>query len=88
MGEIENTLNNLPQINDVVVKYFNNSNKRKTIIAFIKSNDLSKDKISKYLEKNLPRIMLPSDIRIVDSDFPRNSNGKIDRKKIIKNYGN
>ena len=88
LGEIENTLNNLPQINDVVVKYFNNSNKRKTIIAFIKSNDLSKDKISKYLEKNLPRIMLPSDIRIVDSDFPRNSNGKIDRKKITENYGN
>ena len=27
-------------------------------------------------------------IRIVDSDFPRNSNGKIDRKKITENYGN
>ena len=88
LGEIENTLNNLPQINDVIVKHFNDSKQSEIIIAFIKSNDISKDQVTSYLEKNLPRIMLPTDIRIINNDFPRNNNGKIDRKKITKNYGN
>ncbi|MFL2661211.1 MAG: AMP-binding protein [Alphaproteobacteria bacterium] len=88
LGEIENTLNNLPQIDDVVVKYFNDKKKKEIIIAFIKSNNLLKDQITNYLEKSLPRIMQPSAIRMIEDDFPRNINGKIDRKKLTKNYGN
>ena len=43
------------------------------------------DDIKKSAEKELPSYMIPSKIVLV-KNIPLNSNGKLDRKKIIKNY--
>ena len=43
------------------------------------------DEIKKLAEEELPNYMIPSKIILV-KNIPLNSNGKLDRKKIIKNY--
>ena len=45
---------------------------------------ISKNKILNFIEKNLPKYMLPSEVFIRESDFPRTQNGKINKKELIK----
>ena len=49
------------------------------------NNEITIDEIKKLAEKELPNYMIPSKIILV-KNIPLNSNGKLDRKKIIKNY--
>lgn len=49
------------------------------------NNVITIDEIKKLAEEELPNYMIPSKIILV-KNIPLNSNGKLDRKKIIKNY--
>jgi acyl-CoA synthetase (AMP-forming)/AMP-acid ligase II len=52
------------------------------LFSFIESNcKIEKNLILKYLEDNLPEYMVPKDILYI-KEFPLNSNGKIDLKKL------
>ena len=57
----------------------------KKIYAFIIQTkvDLTKKKIINYLEKKLPNYMMPNEIYFIKNNFPRNENGKIDKKALL-----
>ena len=57
------------------------------MIGVIKTidNNVTVNQINELLKKELVSYMIPSKIILV-KNLPLNSNGKIDRKKIIKEY--
>jgi len=56
-----------------------------SILLFIESETDLKEGLGGHLKKHLPAYMIPKDIVRV-SLFPRNSNGKTDRKALINRY--
>lgn len=78
LGEIESRILGISEVVEAVVLYY-----QKKLIAFIqvrKNIDLRSK-----LVKILPRYMIPNIIQYV-SDFPLNTNNKIDRKKLLNDY--
>lgn len=87
LNEIELSLNQIVGVNEAIVftsSYHNLNNK---IIAFVsyKSRSLKKDYVYEILKKKLPNYMIPSNIFLVNN-LLKNSNNKIDRVKIKKEY--
>ncbi len=79
LEEIRNRITEYPGISDAVVKY---DNRLKLIIAFYVGNkEASREKISAYLLKHLPRYMIPSIYQKIES-LPILSNGKVDFSKL------
>lgn len=80
----------MENINNVaVLPVFNDENKISHLTAFVvlnRENDLSNLKnsmiIKDEVKKFIPAYMIPRNIKILKS-FPLNTNGKIDRKKLI-----
>ena len=88
--EIEHAISGIETVDQTkVLVDFDKKNSKKYIAAFVstKNNSLNQDKITKILSKKLPKYMVPQKIVIINSDFPRNKNGKIDTNKLsrIKN---
>ena len=89
--DIENNLRKVENINNVaVLPVFNDENKISHLTAFVvlnKENDLSNLKnsmiIKDEVKKFIPAYMIPRNIKILKS-FPLNTNGKIDRKKLME----
>ena len=54
-------------------------------VILLKQKENSKKYILKYLEKKLPKYMLPDDVYIVDA-LPVKPSGKVDIDKLIKQY--
>lgn len=92
--EIEDIENNLRKVknikNTVVFPVFNNEHKISHLTAFVvlnEENGLSNLKnstlIKNELKKLIPVYMIPRNIKILN-DFPLNTNGKIDRKKLME----
>jgi amino acid adenylation domain-containing protein len=55
------------------------------VLLFIESEKKLKKGLEEHLKKHLPAYMIPKEI-ITVSLFPLNSNGKTDRKAVMKNY--
>ena len=94
IAEIENTLKYRSDCNDLIVLPFTkNSNlSYKNLVYFIKTDEPTKDKeyFLNLAKQFLPTFMHPTEVIIITSDFPRNINGKIDKKKLenlfLKHY--
>lgn len=81
LGEIEIAAQSVEGIKRVCAIY---DKGKKEIILFYKSDMLLKNEhILKMIRKRLPAFMMPSRLIRLD-DFPQNSNGKIDRVRIIE----
>lgn len=90
--EIEDIENNLRKVdnikNAIVIPIYKNDKIAylKGIVQLKEKNELSNIKngtlIKKELSKYLPQYMIPRNVTVID-EFPMNTNGKIDRKKLM-----
>lgn len=89
--DIENNLRKVKNINNAVVfPIFNEEHKISHLTAYVvlnEENELSNLKnsilIKNELKKLIPSYMIPRNIKIL-KEFPLNTNGKIDRKKLME----
>lgn len=84
LGEIENTMKNIYGVKNCTIlldKEENNS----TLIAFviIDNSIIDEEVFRNTLVKKLPHYMIPNQFEFLD-EFPLNTNGKIDRKKLLE----
>ncbi len=79
-GEIENVFNTAKNVELAVCLY--DKEKDELILAYESSEQMD-DQLREYGEKKLPYYMQPSVYEVFES-FPKNANGKIDRKMILK----
>ncbi len=89
--EIENTFRTKSICKDITVIPFSRNNTRiYTDLIFYIRRDEKVKKNKKYFfsiaTKLLPKFMQPSNIFLLDNDFPRNINGKIDKKELKKQF--
>lgn len=85
LGEIQNCIKELEEVYDAVILINDQIKFQEKIYAFIIQTkvDLTKKKIINYLEKKLPNYMMPNEIYFIKNNFPRNENGKIDKKALL-----
>lgn len=83
LGEIENIFSTCFSVEDVVVKAFGEGDD-KYLAAFYVSNETlpTVQNIRKQLFGKLPTYMIPSEF-IELEEFPKNTNAKIDRKRLV-----
>jgi amino acid adenylation domain-containing protein/FkbH-like protein len=84
-GEIEILLSGIEGINDAVIKAQKFDENDDRLVAYLSvSKDFSLDprKINARIKQKLPIYMIPSIYKIM-GEFPRTSNGKIDRKALV-----
>ncbi|CAH0992281.1 Linear gramicidin synthase subunit D [Sinobacterium norvegicum] len=88
LGDIEASIRNNISCNQVVViPWPIKEGFVEGLVAFVDvSDDSSEDEIATVLQANLPKYMLPKDIRLV-SEFPLNTNGKVDRLMLKNSLG-
>lgn len=78
-GEVEAAIRKMPDIEDVIVKGFDNGKGSQYLCAFyIAGRDIDRDEFGSHLERLLPRYMHPEAYVRMDS-FPLNANGKVNR---------
>ena len=84
---VEAKLRSIKLIDQCVVIEKKSKNYDNYFVGVIKTtdNNITVDQINELLKKELVNYMIPSKIVLV-KNLPLNSNGKIDRKKIIKEY--
>ena len=86
LGEVENTiLLNSSVVEAVVLPVKNDRKYAEYLVAyvkFIKEKELNE--LLEFIASRLPSYMVPMKIIPVNDDFPRNTNGKIDRKKLLE----
>lgn len=78
LGEIEAAANLIPAVRSCACVY---DKERSRIVLFAETNALSGGELGKHLKSQLPRYMLPAEIRILPL-LPHTPNGKIDRKAL------
>lgn len=88
--ELESVLLALSQVDEAVVIPRPSNELGQEIIALIVSSTedemLLKQQIIKHCQLNLPNYMIPKQV-IFLAELPRNANGKIDNKHLIKTFG-
>lgn len=91
LDDIANNLNKINYIANSVVMPVYRDERISYIIAFVTLNTKMEEsnlkigiRIKNDLRKLIPSYMIPRKIKILDS-FPLNTNGKIDRKKLMQN---
>lgn len=82
LGEIENAANAINGLEIGVCIYDKTSSK---IVLFYKSNDIENNTVIEGIKLKVPQYMWPNEI-IKINRVPYNSNGKIDRKKLMSDY--
>ena len=84
LGEIENTIKNIPGIKNCTVIFNNEDSANSTLIAFVimDSSKIDQETFRNNLVRKLPHYMVPNQFEFL-TDFPLNTNGKIDRKKLL-----
>lgn len=89
LGEIESVLNEFPDIESSSVIIHKIDDVHKQLIAFyiLKKDreELNKELLKKFLNKKLPKYMIPASY-IKLSSFPLTLTNKVDRKALIKIY--
>lgn len=87
LGEIEATLNRHPDLRAAVVLAPQRSTGGRRLVAFaIPVGEVHTSDLAGYLAERLPKYLVPSDIRLVDS-FPLSANGKVDRRAMTELAG-
>ena len=84
LGEVENILRGLPEIKDVLAKGFRDSQGRVILCAYYLSRSgeaLPKQYLADKLAEKVPAYMIPQFFVRLD-EFPKNANGKLDRKAL------
>ena len=88
LEEVENCFKEIEGVTDAVSIAFNRSGRgsNSDLFSFIRVNSqkINKNFIYSKIQKKLPRFMVPTDIFIFRSDFPRTQNGKVDKKELTK----
>ena len=83
LGEIEHHARNFTKETNVFAVPVEKSPGGLQIYLFIENYSGNYNEINEYLKTKIPHYMLPSKITSI-SNIPLNSNGKIDRKSLIK----
>lgn len=85
LGEIENTIKNIHGVKNCTILLNKDSAENTTLVAFviIDSSLIDQETFRNILVKKLPHYMIPNQFEYLD-EFPLNTNGKIDRKKLIE----
>ena len=84
LEEIEFALNSIAGVEQSAVLYQRSKSAYGKIIAYISSQkDINETSIKTIMKDILPTYMIPNKITILDT-LPKNQNGKIDRKFLIK----
>lgn len=84
LGEIESTIKNISGIKNCTVIFNNEDSANPTLIAFVimDSSKIDQETFRNNLVRKLPHYMVPNQFEFL-TDFPLNTNGKIDRKKLL-----
>ena len=84
LGEIESTIRKISGVKNCTVLLNTFENNNSSLIAFIilDNSKLNEENFRNILVSKLPHYMMPSQFMFVD-DFPLNTNGKIDKKKLV-----
>ena len=78
-GEVEAAIRKMPQVEDVIVKGFDNGRGSQYLCAFyIAGRDMGREELSAHLDGLIPEYMHPEVYVRMDS-FPLNANGKVNR---------
>src|SRR5690625_3241677 len=87
IGEVEASILKFPEVKTVVAIPISQGENIKNIVAFYSINckENKKREIMDFLKKTLPNYMIPTKL-IEIGDFPINSNGKLDKKKLYEKY--
>lgn len=80
--QIEEVANGHEDIIDCIAFYQNNSNQESITLIYQSNKDISSKDLIDYLNKRLPKIIIPS-IYIRIEKFPKLHSGKIDRQQAI-----
>ncbi|MBX9867386.1 MAG: amino acid adenylation domain-containing protein [Burkholderiales bacterium] len=84
IGEIENTIQQFPDIKQAAVIAQSINDKNKALIAYyISSNNINENALESFLKNKLPQYMVPR-VFVRLHSFPVSISGKIDRKSIPK----
>lgn len=85
LEEIEIALDSIHEVERTAVVYRRESSAYGKIIAFVSSNNenLNEKILKQKLINYLPVYMIPNKINIL-KDLPKNQNGKVDKKKLLK----
>ncbi|MEM9271366.1 MAG: amino acid adenylation domain-containing protein [Cyanobacteria bacterium P01_F01_bin.143] len=85
LGEIESVLHNHPEVEQAVVIVREDTPGNKQLVAYLvtKSDSLTNDQVSIFLQRQLPNYLVPAAIVIL-ATMPLTPNGKIDRKALPK----
>ncbi|MEO1375821.1 MAG: amino acid adenylation domain-containing protein, partial [Cyanobacteria bacterium J06635_10] len=83
LGEIEAVISTHPQVQEVVVKLFEEQVDNKYLVAYIVASQesLSTKEVRDFIKQKLPDYMVPSAFAILET-LPLNPNGKIDRRAL------
>ena len=78
-GEVEAAIRKLPEVEDTIVKGFDNGRGSQYLCAFyIAGREIDRDEFRAHLDSLIPRYMHPGAYVRMDS-FPLNANGKVNR---------
>ena len=87
--ELENCVKSIEGIEDATTLAYSRTGKSTDLelFCFIRSvsHKITRNKVLNFIEKSLPKYMMPSNLFFRKIDFPRNQNGKINKKELIKN---
>jgi len=83
MSDVEINIRKLKSVNQCIVFEKNKKNYENYMCAAIETNEKKIMSLRNYLSKKIPSYMIPKEFKIFRK-LPTNSNGKIDRKKIVK----
>ena len=82
-GEIELRISSMPQVENAVVKAFEDDNGQNYLCAYyVSEKEIETEQIREYLKETLPDYMLPRFFKRLDS-LPKNANGKLDRTVLL-----
>lgn len=85
LEEIEHALVKLPEINQAAVFYQRTNSSYGKLIGFVASASETDEKtLLNNLAKLLPEYMIPSRL-FIQSELPKNANGKVDRQLLYRN---
>lgn len=87
LGEINIRIKQIEGINEAVTIALKHQNTVKKLICFIHCDNNTIEQYKTAVEQHLPHYMIPSQLLRID-EFPTNSNGKIDKKKLEENFLN
>src|SRR5262249_49822313 len=84
LGEIESAIRDRAKVDEAVaLGWPKTESGAGGIVAFVSKAGLDLEALKRALEDKLPKYMVPSEIRVVES-WPLSSNGKIDRGALAR----